>query len=767
MNISRLLSFIFVLALYCHTTYAQDRPIGQWRSHMPYNSAVSIATDGVKMYVATRYSFYTLSIADDEPIPYSKVSGMSDVGMSKIAYDDFSGAVILTYQNSNIDLFKDGNFYNIPDLKLKTVTGTKNINHIYTEDGLAYLSTDVGIVVVNLEKNEVKETYSFTKNSENIAIKGMASLNNNFYAATNTGVYKIAKNSPSLQSFQAWTALDTTHDFVAIAAAENRVFLSLRDTVFVIEEDTLRSIYQTADSVIRNIEEGIGCIWVMQHDDSTFTGEALRMNMDYMFTDTLNTSGLALEIIDVADADSTKWIGSFFTGLLKRRGKGAPFGTFIPTGPGDVANFDIYVSDKELVVAHGGYDDRYRPLNHNNGFSEYKNDEWKNYRIFDYAPFGDSILDISHVLKGPEGEIYAGSEQSGLFVLKADGSYEIYKQNSFIDPSSTGSTLYRISGMAFDNDGVLWMTVFGGVPNELMARTVDGTWHKFSVAAGRSIANAAAHIIVDDNNQKWYAAPSGGGIIIYDDNHTPEMPNDDTYIQLLAGEGSGGLPDNEVLCLVNDKSGSIWIGTANGIGIVNCPSQVIQRQCEAEKRIVQFDQFAGYLFQNEAVRTIAVDGANRKWIGTNNGVWLISENGDEIIERFTKDNSPLPSDVIQKIIVDPLTGDVYIGTELGLMSYKGTATDGGKQNSDLITYPNPVPSGYSGTIAIKGFVENADVRITDIAGQLVYRTKALGGQAVWNGKDYTGRRPQSGVYLIFGTNKDGTETAKGKMVFME
>ena len=131
------------------------------------------------------------------------------------------------------------------------------------------------------------------------------------------------------------------------------------------------------------------------------------------------------------------------------------------------------------------------------------------------------------------------------------------------------------------------------------------------------------------------------------------------------------------------------------------------------------------------------------------------------------ENSPLPSNNIQKIAIDPVTGDVYIGTALGLVSYRGTATDGGESNQDVITFPNPVPSGYSGTIAIKGLSENADIRITDISGQLVYRTKALGGQAIWNGLDYTGRRPQSGVYLIFATNKDGTQTHAGKMVFME
>ena len=274
--------------------------------------------------------------------------------------------------------------------------------------------------------------------------------------------------------------------------------------------------------------------------------------------------------------------------------------------------------------------------------------------------------------------------------------------------------------------------------------------------------------MIDDLNQKWYASPSGGGVIVYNDNGTLDNITDDTYRQLLVGANAGNLPNSDVYSLAKDKNGAIWIGTRNGIGIVNCPEDVISGNCEAEQPIVQYDQFAGYLFEEQIVYAIAADGANRKWVGTSNGVWLLSPTGDKIIYRFTAENSPLPSNRIQKITVDPITGDVYIGTELGLVSFRSTATDGGETNADkLITFPNPVPSGYKGTIAIKGLVENADVRITDISGQLVYRTTALGGQAVWNGMDYKGKRAQSGVYLIFASNRDGTETATGKMVFIE
>ena len=189
--------------------------------------------------------------------------------------------------------------------------------------------------------------------------------------------------------------------------------------------------------------------------------------------------------------------------------------------------------------------------------------------------------------------------------------------------------------------------------------------------------------------------------------------------------------------------------------------------CEAELRIVQYDANAGLLFQNENVRTIAVDGANNKWIGTGNGIWQISDDAETILQRFTIDNSPLPSNEINKIVVHPKTGDVFIATTEGLVSYRSTATEGNSTSENILVYPNPVPSGYSGTIAIKGLTENADVRITDISGHLVYRVKAQGGQAVWNGQTYTGQRPISGVYYVFVTDKEGKETKSTKFIFHE
>jgi Two component regulator propeller len=233
------------------------------------------------------------------------------------------------------------------------------------------------------------------------------------------------------------------------------------------------------------------------------------------------------------------------------------------------------------------------------------------------------------------------------------------------------------------------------------------------------------------------------------------------------GAGLGNLPDNNVLCIAKDKNSFIWVGTAKGIGIIQCPQQVFTAQgCDAILPIVQQDNFAGYLFGDEQVQSIAVDGADRKWVGTKNGAWLISAEGDKIIYRFTEDNSPLLNNNVQKITIDGNTGEVFFATDKGICSFRSTATEGETINNNVLVFPNPVPPGYSGTIAIRGLVENAIVKITELDGRLVYQTRALGGQAIWNGRDYKGRTVSTGVYLVLVSDDSRQQKIVTKIVFI-
>ena len=725
---------------------------------MPYTNPVGVATDGVTLFTAAKESFFTYNAANSELSTYSKVEGMADVGMADVGYDETTDFTILAYSNGNIDLFKDETFFNIPDIKLKTLNGPKRINHIYAASGMAYVSTSFGIVVINLEKKEIKETYSFVSNNESIDVRQFTSSGNYYYAATAKGIYRANRNSPNLLAFSSWQQMDARTTFNSITNSNGIVYVSNPDTVYSIQADTLAFIYASPYEVA-TLDPASSGLWINEYIPQTFSGKIKRINTIGEIEDSMKILGKPIKTFSLAD--NSLWVLDNFNGLSKHHG-GDDFSYFTPDGPTQGSSFDILPYNGDVWIAHGGYDENWTYVFNTSGLSHFKDEKWTNYDYQNFPLFRDKgATDWMVLARDPvDGTLYAGAYRSGLFILRPDGSYHYMKEDTILESTFGDPTAYRIAGLTFDQDGNLWINQAGAV-NELVVKTKEGNWYKY---AGAGSFLYSAYILTDDYNQKWYILPSGAaGVAVYNDNHTPENRNDDVYAKISTSSINGF-----VNCIAKDRQGAIWFGTNDGIGILNCsPDDVASDRCEIERPIVQYDQFAGYLFQNEKVRTIAVDGANRKWIGTTNGVWLISPDGDKIVYRFTTENSPMPSNDVQKIAIDPVTGDVYIGTTLGLVSYRSTATDGGETNESVITFPNPVPSGYNGTIAIRGLSENADVRITDISGQLVYRTTALGGQAVWNGRDYTGTRPQSGVYLIFATNKDGTQTHKGKMVFME
>jgi len=273
-------------------------------------------------------------------------------------------------------------------------------------------------------------------------------------------------------------------------------------------------------------------------------------------------------------------------------------------------------------------------------------------------------------------------------------------------------------------------------------------------------------MLIDQNGQLW--APvrrSGEGLLVWSNNGTPDDVTDDASRILTTGAGTGGLPDPTVFSVAEDKEGNIWVGTSQGIGVYYCPGSVLTSNgCDADQIKVERDGYIGYLFGTESIRAIAVDGANRKWIGTTNGLWLISDDGKKELLKFTIDNSPLPSNQITDISIEDKTGEVFIGTLGGLVSYQGDAIGDCSDCDEALVYPNPVKPDYTGPIAIKGLTDNAYVKITDISGTLIFQGKANGSQMIWDGKGYSGNRAKSGVYLVFSSTDLGKERRVGKIL---
>lgn len=741
--------------------------IGKWRSFFAYNQVNAVAQNGSTFYCATNSGFFTYNREDGMMSAYSKSNGMSDIGMVGVAYDNTSDCAILTYSNSNIDLFKDQTFYNLPELRLDQSSSNKTIYNVAAYQGRAYLSTNIGLVILNLSKKEVKETIRFTNDSLDVPVYATVISGNYIYAATGTGVFRIDVNSPSIQFQEQWEAISPAQVYHYLANVNGNLYAAEADSLFTIS-GTTAFFFQKVKYPVRHLDAGLDGLWVSAGTtDNGEKGIGILIKADGTNADSFVTVSPS-QIIQLGNGevwfgDNSRYPYTKNHGLRKRIGLNE-FEPYFPAGPVTNTAFDVSAYNGEMWVAHGGKDELWNGTRNRAMFSHFVNDNWQNYPWVDNNEW---VQDFVRILKDQNtGKVYAASFSGGLLEMAPDGNWKVFNQgylaNYFGNPE-----LYQLSGLAVDADGNLWMTNYGPTGNELVVKTRDGQW-----PALRSIANnskhSAADVIIDDYNQKWFIAPNNEGAVVYNDNGTLENSSDDQYVVLRKGKGAGGLPDNTALSIAKDKDGAIWIGTTNGVGIVNCPDQVIERACEASLKVVQADQFADHLFSNQSVKAIAVDGANRKWIGTSNGIWLISDDAEKTIYRFTQDNSPLPSNSIERINIDPITGDVYISTSMGLVSYRSTATEGKEENDEkLLVYPNPVPSGYGGMIAVRGLADNSDVRITDISGQLVYRVKALGGQAVWSGKDYTGKKVQSGVYLVFAINKDGTQKATGKFIIHE
>ena len=300
--------------------------------------------------------------------------------------------------------------------------------------------------------------------------------------------------------------------------------------------------------------------------------------------------------------------------------------------------------------------------------------------------------------------------------------------------------------MTFDSKNRLWVSNYGAASN-LHVRKTDGKWLAFSIPF---VLNelAAGPLVCDDYDQIWVVSPKNNGLICYQPND-PEALNDDRWKKYETGLGKGNLPSNNVLSIVKDRTGNIWVGTDQGVGIVRCAGEVFSAAgCDAYRPVVRQGSFAGFLLRDQSVQCMAVDGANRKWIGTKNGLWLLSESGEDVIQYFTATNSPLLSNNVLQVGIQPVTGEVFVLTDAGICSYRGTVTDPRQEGDKVLVFPNPVPPDFNGTIAIRGLKENVVVKITELSGALVFQTRSQGGQAIWNGKNYKGEKPASGIYLV-------------------
>ena len=765
--------FLFSIGL---SGMSQETPIGQWRDELPYYQVISVTEVDNSIYAATPYAIFILDRDDNSVQRMTKINGLSDIGITAIEYNDQTGTVVLTYSNANIDLINNLIVTNISDIKRKQILGNKTINSIYCHEKLAYLACGFGIVVLDLVKEEIRDTYYIGPDGSPINVLSVTSdSQDTIWAATELGIYKAYIKDPNLVNFAAWeldSRMDTTMTYNTITSLEDQVFVNKsrttpdRDTIYIHKDGHWSSWSQGVSNTIHKLR-------------SSYNNLIITYNyFVYVFDQNLDTvaniwsyypaSPYPLDAIQ--GKDNWIWIGDTYSGLIAYNINGNYFQWYNLSGPLTANAFSMTARGDDLLIAPGGRDGSYVPLYYPGQIYKFNNVNWTNYSGSSIQSL-TGINDIVTVAINPNdpNRFYAGAWGKGLLEFNGNDFVNRYGNwNSTLGHHSASDTGdIRVGGTAFDNNGNLWVST--SHTNNCLSLKRGNEWTGFTITKVQE--SDLGQMIIDRFDQKWivmrYGNMNPNSILVFTDNGTPDNPNDDLSKKLNSTVGRGNIPGTIVFAITEDKDGEIWIGTEKGVAVFYSPENVFTGQnFDAQRILVEYGGYYQYLLENEIVTAIAVDGSNRKWIGTDrSGVFLFSEDGTQEIHHFTEDNSALFSNRITSLTINA-NGDVFMGTDKGVISYRGSATEGGEIHEDVYAFPNPVKNGYDGYIGIKGLVTNAQIRITDVGGRIVYSTKAEGGQAIWNGRNLSGKRVKSGVYLVFSSDEKGKEKVVTKILFI-
>lgn len=738
------------------------QPIGQWRDHLPMRSILFLELAGNTLVAGTPFGYFNYTPSSKEISTFTKSTGLSEVVLRLISKAPNAEKILVVYENANLDLIEGDQVRNIPDLLKSNIQGDKTINHVQWIGEDAFLSTNFGIVVLNAQRVEIKDTYRPGKNGSSVIINQTVLYKGMLYAATSQGLLKASFPSSSLADFRNWSIEE-------IARAQDPIqrVLVWNDKLVAERND---SVFQKSDNqwnLVYSSKKMITTIVVV--NNQLYIGESDQNKGNFVVIEPIAVSPKILESKHLTYPtacvmlDNQIWAADFQNGIVELGNDGtAPV---YPETPDGIALGEGHYADGIIFAAAGQQVNS--ALNNKGiaGIYKYDGDAWDNFTSYTFVAL-DTINDLRSVVYYPSsGSIYAGSFEDGLLEITKDNKLNLFKQNSFLSSAINSNASYRVGGLALDKDQQLWMTNSGGLQG-LVVKKKDGATKKFTIPFSYA-EYALTKIIVDLDNRKWIIAPNGDGVFCFDHGENTDQIGDDRWRQFKQGLGRGNLPSNQVKSLACDRNGFIWLGTDKGLAVVQCTEELFSSSCEAILPVVQQDNFAGRLLSEEIINDIKVDGADRKWIATSNGVWLLSADGQKVIGRFTQKNSVLLSDDVRSIVIHQKTGEVFFFTKNGICSFRGTATEPETVQKKPFIFPNPVPPGYAGTIAIRDLPENAWVRITELDGRLVYQARSLGGQAIWNGKNYKGERASSGTYLIFVSNENNTQQVAGKIFFIK
>jgi hypothetical protein len=759
MQCFRLFIILSLAAFVSPRSLLQAQPLpGEWTAYVSHVRSFQSAHAQGLTYFITEGGLVIYNDATQTSNALSTVNGLSGIAPTALYVTPENSQVFLGYADGRIDFFTEPNQISfLTEIERNTFYTQKRINAITASGNRLFVATEFGIVIYDLATRlPVADVAQFATNPSRLSVTSVTTLDGFIYLTLeNNRLYRASLSSPNLRDPQAWAEVSPVPGpspvILQVAANASALYARSANTVYVFSQgqwaefepmkETYDRIY-VQDNIV--LASRINAVTGARPDGSSFT----------FFV----TGGVSW----VTEVNNTFFIPTAFAGIL--RWENFAVTEISPDGPLNNDCIRIAAGNGDLYVAPTGYDQLLAPslsfdgiyyFNRNNG-------GWKNLNNGTGTIPSRVATDFARALFDPEtGRAYLGSWGRGIVAMEQGEIVDIYDcleglstLDGACDTNKLGNT--RVSGMGLDDNGNLWVSLNLAIA-PLQVRTEAGNW--VSMPSTRFPANfQSLDLVVDQFGNKWMINRREG-LVVYQDNRTVDNFQDDRVVVLRAGVGQGGLPSNTVNDLAVDRDGFVWVATGLGVAVYYDPGSV------AAGRVVDANTpfFQGRpLLKDVSVNAITIDGANRKWIGTNAGVFLAGPDGNEIIYQYTTQNSPLLSNEIYDIAVDGQTGEVFIATAGGIVSFQGDATTPVTSCDDVQVWPNPVRPDYSGPIRIQGSGFESRVKITTVSGLLVRELVSQGGTTIWDGTDLRGRRVAPGVYLALIADRNGENACIGK-----
>nr|WP_294934161.1 T9SS type A sorting domain-containing protein [uncultured Flavobacterium sp.] len=763
------ISFYLLAALLCVNCFSQQNQL--WKGYFSYFNIKDVSQSPEKVYAASENALFSKNITTDELKVVNSINDFKAETISAMHHSATFNKTLVGNQNGLLLVVNesDGSVLNVIDIvnKPSIPPNRKKINHIYEYEGKAYLSCDFGICVFDLATSQFGDTYFIGPAGEEVPVFQTTVHAGFIYAVTlNNGIRRADYSSPNLVDFSEWQTFDAGY-WSGVVTFQNELIASNGDNrVYRHSGGSFQELTNVGQTIV-DLRAFENCL--------VFTSA----NHVYVYNNAFSQLAHITQIPDVtstftcATAINDKiFIGTLDKGLHETTlGNTASFEDCTPDGPVKNSIFNLKKSPSFLWAVYGDYTKQYNPY----PLDQYEISKYSETAGWSGIPYSELMgaKSLSRVVLHPNklNEIYVSSFFSGLLKVESNETVTLFNhlntganglESLVLSPPDPSYVDIRVNGPAFDKNENLWMTV-SRIERALKVMKKDGQWQSYSLTnvTTNPVADNYASIVIDRNGTKWIPSYRNG-VIAFNENYGNK------FILIKSGGDNGNLPNNDVRAVAIDKNNQLWIGTFAGLRVLPSVDRfVTDTDLETNAIIILEDNLAQELFYQQSIMDIVVDGSNNKWLSVDGaGAFLVSSNGQQTLYHFTKENSPLPSNNILDIEIDDVSGEVFFATDKGLVSFKGISTKPADDLSNVFVYPNPVRPGYEGTVKISGLVDDANIKITDIEGNLVYETTSEGGTIEWDTKAFGKHRVASGVYMIFIVAEDGTETKVKKVMIV-